>query len=134
MGDSGHDALKSNGNLFAPESYWNASDSLRRANCNGCGTAGWKGTLVPDTIYSLPVSESCNIHDWMYAIGTTSAERLVADLVLLANLLSTTDRAAELSAFGRLISPLRMLRCLLYYRAVRRFGEEPFNQASLIGA
>lgn len=121
------------GVLQAPSSYWSAAVQIRHANCNGCGTGGWKGELIPDTIWGLSVTAACNIHDWMYAEGITEDDRGEADATFLANLLALVEEAARASIVARLIAPFRRRRCLLYFEAVREFGATPFRQAELIG-
>ena len=37
--------------LYAPESYWAATPDELGKIVNGCGTSGWKGKLVPETLY-----------------------------------------------------------------------------------
>lgn len=121
------------GVLLAPASYWVASQPLRDANCNGCGTAGWKGELIPDTVYGLSIADACNIHDWMYAKGITEDDRGEADATFLANMLAIVEQAAKASVVAWLMAPFRRRRCLLYFEAVRQFGSDPFRQAELIG-
>ena len=53
--------------LYKPESYKRAQASEIDNVCNGCGSKGLGGWLVPDTLYGLSVTEACNIHDWMRA-------------------------------------------------------------------
>lgn len=106
---------------------------MRSLNCNGCGTSGWKGALIPDTVYGLSIFAACNIHDWMYAAGVTEDDRGEADATFLANLLALVEQAARASVFAWLIAPFRRRRCLLYFEAVREFGAEPFRQAELVG-
>lgn len=118
--------------LSAPRTYWTAPQSLRDENCNGCGTGGWKGDLVPDTIWGLCVTPACDIHDWTYAEGATSDDKDRADLTFLANMLFLIDDAAERSFFARLIAPLRRWRAWHYYEVVRYAGNGPFYAARLL--
>lgn len=106
--------------LLAPHSYLQAPPAVRARVCNGCGTKGWKGLLVPETLYGLCVAEACDIHDWMYHVGQTEVDRYFADEVFHSNL-------------NRLISKgtwwmrlLRRHRALHYFSAVREFGRGPF--------
>lgn len=125
-------AFQRRGALSAPASYWSASCETRRLNCNGCGTSGWKGTLVPDTVYGLPISEACNIHDWMYAEGVTTDDKGEADSLFLHNLLALVESAAKASQFARWIAPLRRRRVLKYYEAVALAGGPAFDAARLV--
>lgn len=108
--------------LFAPESYTGARRAIRAAAVNGCGTAGWKGDLVPETIYGLKITSACNIHDWMYGVGETLADKNEADRVFLNNLLRLIDGGLK---WGWLRA-LRRRRALKYYNAVKWLGGAAF--------
>lgn len=103
--------------LYAPEEYWSLSDAAKSEICNGCGPKTFN-CLIPDSMYGLRVTEACNIHDFMYLIGRTEADREEADRVFLNNLL----RIIEASGGWGVIKFLRRQRALKYYRAVRWFG------------
>jgi len=120
------------GGLSAPKTYWDAPTVRKDANCNGCGTGGWKGELVPDTIWGLCVTSACNIHDWMYAEGSTGDDKDRADLTFLANMLALIDHDAETSLIGRVLAPLRRWRAWHYYEAVRYAGQGPFFRSVLV--
>jgi hypothetical protein len=108
--------------LFAPENYWRASQEVKDQVTNGCGTAGWKGRLVPDTMYFLNVSAACNIHDWMYTLGRTLADKEEADRVFLNNLYRIINAAGGCS----LLVNARLTRARDYYDAVHYFGGDAF--------
>ena len=120
------------GVLAAPVSYWSATCETRRLNCNGCGTSGWKGMLVLDTAYGLPITSACDIHDWMYAEGQTTDDKGEADSLFLHNLLALVESSAKASLFARWIAPLRRRRVLKYYEAVALAGGPAFEAARLI--
>lgn len=103
--------------LFAPESYVLSSPKVKEV-INGCGPQGWKGCLVPDTIWGLSISEACNIHDWMYHCGETIADKEEADRVFLNNCL----RLIEARGGIWFIKRMRMNRAYAYYLAVKQFG------------
>jgi len=119
--------------LMAHVDYWNASNKKLARNCNGCGTSGWKGALVPDTIWMLNVNPSCNIHDWDYAIGTTMEEKADADFRFLMNMMSQIRMDAKKSWVGWTLQILRQRRCFTYYQAVHLSDESvtAFNEATL---
>lgn len=120
--------------LRAPRSYWHAPLSKRRANCNGCGTEGWKGALVPDTIWGLPISAACDIHDWQYAEGDHAADKDLADVTFFLNLLALIRRAADASVAGWVLKLVRQRRAFTYYQAVSEspLAEVAFHEAKLI--
>lgn len=109
-------------NLYAPRSYVDATPEIRAAVVNGCGTSGWKGYLVPDTIWGLRVTEVCRIHDWMYAEGETIADKEEADRVFLNNML----RLIEAAGGPWLLQALRRRRARTYFEAVSIFGGPAF--------
>lgn len=108
--------------LYAPAAYVNAATVVRRLVVNGCGTGGWKGALVPETIYGLDVTAACNIHDWMYVAGETIADKEEADRTFLNNLL----RMVDASGGPWLLRRLRRRRARIYYEAVKIFGGPAF--------
>ena len=110
--------------LFAPEQYRAASPEVIAQVVNGCGTAGWKGKLVPDTIWFLNVKEACQIHDWMYAVGQTAADKEEADEVFLINLNRLVNEATGF--WADLLRNHRRLRVREYYLAVRYCGGPAF--------
>ena len=107
--------------LFAPPSYNEACPEVR-AIINGCGTAGWKGKLVPDTIWGLSITPSCDRHDWMYACGSTLADKEEADRVFLNNIL----RQIEAQDSWWIIQRFRRNRAWEYFEAVDHFGGPAF--------
>lgn len=109
-----------NPKLFAPKSYWQASPELRKSIRNGCGVAGWKGKLVPNSMWGLDISKACDIHDWMYHWGKTEADRAEADRVFLNNLVRIINHQ------GGALAGLRRYRATTYYNAVHRFGGAAF--------
>ncbi len=108
--------------LFAPNDYIKSSKQVRARVVNGCGTGGWKGALVPETMYGLKITAACNIHDWMYLRGQTMADKEEADRVFLNNLLRLINFG---SSWGWL-KALRRRRALKYYHAVRLAGGPAF--------
>jgi len=111
-----------NAQLYAPPSYVTATPEVRAAAVNGCGTGGWKGSLVPDTLWGLSVTAACNIHDWMYTAGGTLADKDEADRVFLNNML----RLVEAAGGWAILKQLRRNRAREYYEAVHIFGGPAF--------
>lgn len=106
--------------LVAPESFVNASPEERARICNGCGTEGWKGLLVPEKIYGLRVTDACQVHDWEFHYGKTQADKEAADTRFLINLLRIINHK------GGLIAPLRRYRAMTYYNGVAEAGDSAF--------
>ena len=57
--------MKKRTKLFAPPSYWRATEEEKKKICNGCGPKciEW---LVPDSPLGFDFKEPCNIHDWTW--------------------------------------------------------------------
>lgn len=107
--------------LFAPESFWNASEEELKEKCNGCGTKGLGGFLVPDTLYLLSIKTACDIHDWMYQLGETIEDKDEADRTFLNNMLRIIEANKMPWCFG-FINRLRRHRAYVYYNAVHMYG------------
>ena len=105
---------------YVPESYFTASEEVRKLVINGCGAGGWKVDLVPDTIYGLSIKEDCNVHDWMYDQGSTEADKDFADDVFLHNMITRINDSFWM------LRPLRRIRAREYYLFVRAFGDSAF--------
>jgi hypothetical protein len=108
--------------LFAPAEYWELTDGQRADLCNGCGTKGLCGVIVPDTFYGLCVTAACDIHDFMYVTGKTIEDKIRADSTFLNNMLRLIDAGTRCSWLKR----LRARRARAYYEAVKRFGGPAF--------
>lgn len=107
--------------LFAPEEYKEATKEKKNAVCNGCGSKGLGGWIVPDTLYGLSIELACDIHDWMYENGSDNIDKSTADRVFLNNMLRVID--AESS---KILKALRRQRAMKYYTAVKDFGGSAF--------
>ena len=110
--------------LIAPLEYKKMTKGELALICNGCGTSGWKGALVPETIYLLRVTEACQIHDFMYFMGLTLEDKAEADEVFLQNMNIIINHCPwylipKLNSF-------REVRANTYYLAVKHFGKKAF--------
>jgi len=90
---------------------------------NGCGTEGWKGKLIPDTIYGVSISEACRIHDYGYHFGKTMADKEQADSDFLFNIRRTIIHETRWTKF---LNWNRRKRAYIYYLAVAKLGKEAF--------
>lgn len=73
--------------LFAPKSYWQASDTKKAKIANGCGPDGWKTFWGVNKTFGLSIKKACNIHDWMYHFGKNEEDKDKADRVFLNNMI-----------------------------------------------
>jgi len=106
--------------LYAPVGYGKMSKAQKEKLCNGCGTKGLGGWLVPDTLYGLNITEACNIHDWMYFKGKDIYDKEEADRVFLNNMLRIISRGSSWLKW------LRRRRAYKYYDAVVMAGGPAF--------
>jgi len=134
------DQMQLRDGITAPVSYWSASRAKVERNCNGCGTGGWLGALVPSTFYLLDMSEACDVHDWMYGEGRSDADKMIADLMFLENLIALIQQARKRRAgwdwtgAPKVLQLLRERRAFSYYQAVRHSprGAAAFKKARLL--
>ena len=108
--------------LFAPPEYWQLTDEQRKDICNGCGTKGFCGYLVPDNLWGLDITEACNIHDYMYHIGQTIADKELADRVFLNNMIRLIDAGTRWNWLKR----RRVREAKVYHYFVVEFGGPAF--------
>lgn len=108
--------------LYAPISYWEATEEEKNEICNGCGAKN--GLDVPDTFYGLDISAACMIHDWMYHIGSTLADKLFADAIFRLNLSLIIDDSNKW--YNKALAPLRHSRAGKYYTAVALWGDTAY--------
>ena len=109
-------------NLTTYYKYDQAPRQAIKDICNGCGTSGWKGRLVPDTIWGLNITEVCNIHDWMYYFGRGRYGQALADDIMLVNM------HAMISEGTWWLRWLRRRRAKKYYLAVKWFGKRAYME------
>ena len=105
--------------VYAPLTYWEASDMDLLAYTNGCGGKG--GIDVPDTMYGLGISLACNIHDLMFKEGKTLGDFFFSNAVFIMNL-----AIIIISKSIWFTAPLRLARATKYFIAVQTMGEDYF--------
>lgn len=107
--------------LYAPPEFWQLTPAEKEKRCNGCGPKGY-GLFIPDTIWGLRITPACDIHDFMYALGETEADKCEADRVFLNNMIRLIDAAGSWS----IVRWLRQRRAMTYYQAVHELGGPAF--------
>ena len=108
--------------LYAPLSYWNATQNELKESCNGCGAKD--GIKVPNTMYGLCIKKACEIHDWMYKYGKTQADKLFADAMFRLNMTLIIDSE---DGFGSgVLNPFRQFLAGKYYLAVAEWGNNAY--------
>jgi hypothetical protein len=114
-------AKKEGYDFIAPDSYWDATEEEIAAVTGGCGPGRLGDFFVPDTIWGESIFLACQIHDWMYHTGETSADKRVADKVFMWNMLELVDD-------GELLDSARLRRVMTYYQAVSFGGGDCFDK------
>ncbi len=116
--------------LFAPDGYWKIPEAERVLRNTACGAGSGIGDLVvPDSVFGIRVTEVCRIHDYMYSVGETEEDRLIADRVMLNNLLRVVEEAkskCKIPVWCTFLATIRRYRAMTYYTAVRNFGGPAF--------
>lgn len=107
--------------LFAPEEFWKLTPAALASIVNGCGPAGWKVKLIPNHLLGLSIKKACDIHDFMYYMGKTQADKDEADRVFKNNMLRIIEADS-----CRLLKPIRRRLAKGYYEAVHDFGGPAF--------
>jgi len=106
--------------LYAPPSYWSLSEIEKQKICNGCGAKG--GMKFIDGSFKEP----CNIHDYMYQVGETDDDKMLADVTFYVNMQNVAN--ATKNPFKRLFLKAR---AKTFYKAVKLFGEEAFYKSKV---
>jgi len=107
--------------LNAPRSFREANSDERARVSNGCGP-GWSAfDVVPDNLLGLSIACACDIHDWMYARGSTTNDKDRADTWFYWNMKRLIDDD------GGVLRVPRLCLAWWYHRAVRRLGARSFS-------
>lgn len=104
--------------IYAPFTYWEASDEDKLEVCNGCGAKN--GIKVPDSLLFCNIQEACNVHDWMYSEGKTLGDFYFANAVFIMNM------ALIITAGSKWLVALRLLFAGKYFLAVQEFGSKAY--------
>jgi len=121
---------------------WGYKEGLATEVNNGCGPEGWKGKIIPDTIYGISIKEACKIHDYEYFIGKTLKDKERADKRFLKNMKLIFEHKANCSKifnpsrgigayiyYSKILNTLRGIRAYIYYKSVVLAGREYFEKA-----
>lgn len=104
--------------LSAPKEYWVLTPEERERLLNKCGPDGPVNKLIPDHLFSLEISDVCNVHDFMFVKAKSKKERKIADDLFLKNL----DAKIEASSNNNFIKILRKVAARVYYTFVRLYS------------
>lgn len=100
---------------------------LREAKLiNGCGPKNKiLAKLVPEDMFGLLLTPSCEQHDFNYILGHTEADRVKADWQFYEAIRAEAINRTK-SWWKRWLRPLYFLVARTYYIAVRLLGESSF--------
>jgi hypothetical protein len=107
--------------LIAPPSYWIKGHMNIQKQLNGCGPSLLPPWLVPDSLIGTKITESCNIHDWMYHEASTLKDYQKADEIFLKNLDKQIKNKSKILYFAR------KALSYIYYGAVRIYSNLKYN-------
>ena len=88
-----------------------------------CGAEDARFDYVPDTIFGLSIKMACCIHDDRYSRGGREADRILADMEFLSNMLTIINSHKK----WYYTHWLARKRTMIYYDAVVRYGAGSFN-------
>lgn len=103
--------------LKAPENYYNLSEDEKQEITNKCGPNGFLSKIIPNSLLGVDISESCNIHDYMFHHSKDKNDQKIADKVFLKNLNSQIRNKSK-----GFTSTFRRGMAYLYYYAVRLYS------------
>jgi hypothetical protein len=105
--------------LYAPLSYYNATEEEKAEVCNGCGAKN--GFKFPDCMWGLDIKIACDIHDWMFEFGVTQGDFDFANSMFDYNLRQIIKAKSNF-----VMRPLRLARSDKYVFGVEKFSESAF--------
>lgn len=100
--------------LYAPFSYWeDKEEKSTNKIINGCGPQYLPSNLIPDRLFGLNLTPSCNIHDWMYFKAKNKNDFVLADKIFLKNMnsLNRLNKSRK--------TKLRKILINIYYYSVK---------------
>lgn len=104
--------------MFIPYGFHEMRPQAKAKICNGCGSKG--GIDVPDTMYGLSVTKSCDIHDFMWYYAKSIDDLHEANDIFYDNMKS------EIKNGSWWFRGVRYIRAHTYYRAVSLIGTESY--------
>jgi len=104
--------------LYAPNSFYNLSDSAILESTGGCGPGKAGDLIVPDTAWGLNLKRACRIHDHMYSDLCTATKK-AGDRVFLNNMRRLIIHGSKI----KWLIPARLRRAKLYFLTVKYGGK-----------
>jgi len=107
--------------MIVPEGFRKLTPEEKRKICNGAGSSQAGFDFVPDTMYGLNLNAAADIHDYMYFVGKTRLDKIIADIVYLHNMFAYIEQESYWFMVW-----LRENRALVYVDAVNIAGDDSF--------
>ncbi len=101
--------------------FFSEDPEVIKRECNGCGPSGWLSLIVPDKICDIDISHICDLHDYEYYKGSTTQDKINADINFLYNLLKYLSKNINIQKDKKKWHKCRNI-AIKYYEAVDRFG------------
>lgn len=89
--------------LKAPEEYWLLTETERKEMLNQCGPNGPLNHLIPNHLLGLNISESCDIHDFMYIKSLSGKDLKKADRIFFDNMMTQVKNGSSSVSIWRKI-------------------------------
>ncbi len=103
--------------LDAPKEYWKLTKEERDRLLNKCGPDGPLNSIIPNHLMGVDISESCNIHGYMYSIAKTKKDLDAANSIFLSNIKREIGNKKQ-----TLLYFIRVGIGYIYYSAVRLYS------------
>ena len=103
--------------LIIPKGFRGSAAELS----GGCGSDGALFDYVPDNFLGVDISLCCKIHDYLYTIGLTEEDKVLADKMFYKNLVRCVENDSPL-----IFKTTNLWLAKKYYQAVRDFGADSF--------
>ena len=69
--------------MIDPCGFVGSAESLQTEACG----SGWTISIVPENYFGTKLTKACVRHDYRYRVGKTHTDKLIADLILMSDIL-----------------------------------------------
>jgi hypothetical protein len=69
--------------MIDPDGFLGSAESLQDEACG----SGWTVEIVPENYFGIRLTKACVRHDYRYRVGKTHNDKLIADLILMSDIL-----------------------------------------------
>lgn len=104
--------------LQAPKEYFELSKGEKKKLLNQCGPDGPINKIIPNSLLGADISQSCDIHDYMFIKAQNKKQAKVADEVFLKNMKTEIDKKRS----SKVLSLFRKALANVYFAATRIYS------------